>query len=235
MMGYHEFSVADTGHKVTLSAFEMSATEITQAQYQDVMGTNPSFFTGDDSRPVDSLTWHGAVEFCNRLSEQHGYQPCYNLDTWECDFTKNGYRLPTEAEWEYACRAGTSTHYNLGDTEDDLKRAGWYEGNSGGQTHPVAEKTANAWGLYDMHGNVYEWCNDWYDINYYSVSPDINPTGPTGPVSIAGITLGRVIRGGSYRGEGGILSQARCRSVERWSYLPSNKFWNIGFRVVRRD
>ena len=147
-------------HAVALSAFYMSSTEITQGQFQARMGTNPSYFTGDDSRPVENVTWFDAVTFCNMLSTNQGLEPCYNLSTWTCDFSKNGYRLPTEAEWEYACRAGTTTRYHTGDNESNLALAGWYGGNSSSTLHPVAQKQGNPWGLYDMHGNVWEWCND---------------------------------------------------------------------------
>ncbi|HUU27996.1 MAG TPA: SUMF1/EgtB/PvdO family nonheme iron enzyme [archaeon] len=206
-------------HTVTLSAFQMSKYEITQAQYQAVMGSNPSYFTGDDNRPVEQVSWYDAVTFCNKLSESAGLQPCYNLSTWSCDFTKNGYRLPTEAEWEYACRAGTSTEYYTGNTESDLDRAGWYDYNSGNTTHAVGGKLANAFGLYDMHGNVWEWCNDWYGS--YSSENENNPQGPS-----SGST--RVIRGGS-RSYDAYL----CRSAFRTDYDPADRYYfSLGFRVV---
>jgi formylglycine-generating enzyme required for sulfatase activity len=209
-------------HTVTLDySFQMSATEITQAQYEEAMGTNPSFFTGDNNRPVEQVSWYDAVTFCNRLSEAAGLEPCYDLSTWECDFSKNGYRLPTEAEWEYACRAGTTTNYNTGDSESDLDRAGWYDVNSGGTTHPVGQKDPNAWGLYDMHGNVWERCNDWYGV--YSSESQTNPTGPeSGSI--------RVARGGS------ALNIADfSRSAYRSNYAGPDYTSSVsGFRVVRR-
>ena len=211
----------ETPHNVTVDAFQMSATEITQAQYIEVMKTNPSYSQEDHRCPVEQVRWYDAVTFCNKLSRAAGLHPCYNLSTGECDFTKNGFRLPTEAEWEYACRAGTSTAYYTGDTEEDLSRAGWYYGNSEAITHPVGRKEPNSWGLYDMHGNVKEWCNDWWDPDYYNISPDKNPTGPeTGPL--------RVFRGGSY------LRQAdACQSAYRNAGPPEKIYRTVGFRIVR--
>ncbi|HUU28405.1 MAG TPA: SUMF1/EgtB/PvdO family nonheme iron enzyme, partial [archaeon] len=208
-------------HMVTLTAFEMSEYEITQAQYEAITGVNPSYFTGDYNHPVENVSWYDAVTFCNKLSETEGLEPCYDLSTWECDFSKNGYRLPTEAEWEYAARAGTSTNYYTGNSESELDRAGWYSGNSGNTTHPVGGKENNAFGLYDMHGNVWELCNDWYSSIYYSQSPGWNPAGPQTGAS-------RAARGGCW-GYGADYS----RSASRGSNRPDGKDLYIGFRVVR--
>ncbi len=112
-------------HTVTLDGFEMGATEVTQGQYGEVMGENPSSFTGDDTLPVDKATWFNAAKFCNKLSEREGLEKCYDDSLQTRNFAANGFRLPTEAEWEYACRAGTSTQYNTGSDESDLVRAGW--------------------------------------------------------------------------------------------------------------
>jgi len=207
-------------HTVTLDGFQMSQTEITQAQYNAVMGNNPSYFTGDDSRPVEYVTWYDAVAFCNKLSEVAGLEPCYNLSNFECDFTKNGFRLPTEAAWEYACRAGTTTRFYTGDSESDLDRAAWYY-TSEHTTHPVGQKEPNAWGLYDMHNNVYEWCNDWFS-EYYTAESQVNPTGPDSG-------SGRVLRGGDWGGGGCYL----CHSARRVGDAPNTSYYNIGFRVVR--
>lgn len=146
-------------HRVRLDGFWMGKYEVTQAQYQAVMGTNPSSFKGGD-RPVESVNWNDAVEFCRRFNGQYGV----------------GARLPTEAEWEYACRAGTRTRFYWGDEVNDDYC--WYAGNSNMETSPVGTKKPNTWGLYDMSGNVLEWCLDWYDENYYKGSPERNPIGP---------------------------------------------------------
>jgi len=192
-------------HRVTVSSFEMSATEITQAQWRAVMGYNFSYFKGDHL-PVEMMSWDDAMRFCRRISEKTGQR----------------YDLPTEAEWEYACRAGTTTTYYTGDTEKDLDRAGWYRNNSGNSTHPVGQKTANAFGLYDMHGNVWEWCQDRYGDNYYSKRSSQNPTGP-------GSGSARVIRGGGWN-----ISAPFCRSASRSNDYPYSGYDDVGFRVVRR-
>ena len=209
-------------HVVKIDAFDMSINEITQEQYSSVTGTNPSKFSGSGDLPVEQVTWFDAVRFCNKLSEQAGFEKCYDEDTWLFYFDRNGFRLPSEAEWEYACRAGTVTSYYNGSSEGDLDHAGWYNKNSGKKTHAVGLKERNSWGLYDMHGNVWEWCYDSYGDSYYSDSPPVNPTGTgTGPY--------RVLRGGSW------LSNDRyCRSSKRFRDYPEDKSFNIGFRVVRR-
>ena len=207
-------------HNVTVSGFQMSRCEINQAQYLAVMGNNPAKFSGDNNRPVEQVSWFDAVTFCNKLSELAGLKPCYNLTTWECDFTRNGYRLPTEAEWEYACRAGTATKYYTGDSENDLARAGWYFVNSGNTTHAVGGKEPNAFGLYDMHGTVWEWCNDWY--GKYSANSQADPTGP-------GSGANRISRGGGWQDQAN-----ECRLTLRYDINPGDKNYYIGFRVVRR-
>lgn len=204
-------------HTVSISAFEMSATEITQGQYKTVMGKNPSKFTGYDNLPVENVTWLDAVRFCNALSEIASLEKCYNERTWECYFLQNGFRFPTEAEWEYACRAGTTTKYYTGDTDSDLERAGWYSENSNSTTHPVGQKTPNLWGLYDMHGNVWELCNDWY--GRYTTEYQTNQTGIRKDGN-------RVVRGGSFKNK-----SFHCRSASRYYRVYSSS--RIGFRVVR--
>jgi len=209
--------------RVTLDAFEMSATEITQGQYESVMGENPSHFTGSCDLPVEKVTWFDAISFCNALSMRAGLDPCYDVESGACDFSKNGFRLPTEAEWEYACRAGSTTEYYTGSTERDLALAGWYGyegGNSDNRTHPVAEKKPNAWGLYDMHGNVLEWTNDWYGD--YDPGATTNPTG-----NDRGFY--KALRGGSWFSEA-----SYCRSAFRINDRPDRNAYFTGFRIVRR-
>jgi formylglycine-generating enzyme required for sulfatase activity len=184
------------------------------------MGNKPSRFSGDN-KPVENVSWFDCVEFCNKLSEKEGLEPVYNINgknvTW--DKNKNGYRLPTEAEWEYACRAGTTTRFNTGDSDSDLEKAGWFDDNSNIQTCPVAQKAPNNWGLYDMHGNVWEWCWDCYGD--YSSGSVTDPYGPSSGSN-------RVIRGGHWR------NIARyCRSADRNYYGPNGSYYGIGFRFVR--
>ncbi|MFC1485836.1 SUMF1/EgtB/PvdO family nonheme iron enzyme [Candidatus Latescibacterota bacterium] len=208
--------------KVTLSGFEFSSTEISQGQFNTIVGENPSYFKLDDNNPVERVSWLDAIMFCNRLSEKVGLELCYDTETGACDFTKNGFRLPTEAEWEYACRAESGSDYNLGDGESALDRAGWYQRNGIERTHPGGQKTPNAWGLYDMHGNVWEWCNDWYAEDTYASGAAENPTGPASGSE-------RVLRGGSY------LDQPQdSRSAKRRSFEPDEDYSDIGFRIVRR-
>ncbi|MFC1574286.1 formylglycine-generating enzyme family protein [Candidatus Latescibacterota bacterium] len=218
------FDIEKPVHTVTLSAFEMSETEITQAQYEAVIGINPSLAKENPQLPVERVSWYNAVLFCNKLSEVAGYENCYDEKTWECDLSKNGFRLPTEAEWEYACRAGTTTKYYSGNTIDDLIRVGWFTQNSEGKTHPVGQKLPNAWGLYDMHGNVWEWTYDW--LGDYSRENVFNPTGAkTGKY--------RVIRGGGF--PPWTPNNMGCESGIRGYGIPDKSTGAVGFRVVRRS
>ena len=131
---------------VEIDSFEISMTVITQNQYQKIIGENRSFFKGDD-HPVENVSWVDAARFCNQLSDNMGFNQCYDEETWRCDFKRSGFRLPTEAEWEYACRAGTETCYYTGNNESDLDQAGWYRENSGGTSHPVAQKKTECMGI----------------------------------------------------------------------------------------
>ena len=159
--------------------FYVGAQEVTQAQYQQVMGTNPSHFQ-NAQHPVDSVSWEDAVRFCEKLSALA-----------EEKTAGHRYRLPTEAEWEYACRAGHTTRFSCGESDSSLGDYAWHRENSGLSPHAVGQKRPNAWGLYDMHGNVWEWCADWYEDDAdRKVLPADDPTGPaTGS--------DRVYRGGS--------------------------------------
>jgi len=175
---------------------------VTQAQYQAIMGKNPSHFKGPDN-PVECVSYDDAAAFCEALSKRG----------------QGKFRLPTEAEWEYACRAGSATRYCFGDSEEQLDEYAWYNKNSDGQSHPVGQKKPNAWGLYDMHGNVWEWCSDWYGD--YSPEGQENPKGP--PVGSH-----RVLRGGCW-----VNIPGRCRSAYRSDSTPDDRDNAVGFRVVR--
>ena len=190
-------------HNVKLSPFFIGKYQITQAQLKKVMGVNLSYWEGD-SLPVENVSWNGAVRFCETISKQTG----------------KTYRLPTEAEWEYACRAGATTKYCFGDDMKSLGDYAWYYENSNGKSHPVGQKNPNAWGLFDMHGNVWEWRQDWYEKNYYSQSPSENPEGPSSGTS-------RALRGGSWGGNHFI-----CRAANRGDFPPGGLDRHIGFRVV---
>jgi formylglycine-generating enzyme required for sulfatase activity len=192
-------------HRVTISQpFYLGKYEVTQNQWTVVMGDNPSKFKGRNN-PVESVSWYEVQEFIERLNQKEG--------------TKK-YRLPTEAEWEYAARAGTTTAYSFGDDTDSLGRYAWYWDNSGKTTHPVGQKRPNPWGLYDMHGNVWEWVQDVYDEDYYAESPAIDPHGPSGGFF-------RVLRGGSW---GGYAKSSR--SASRFIYPPRGGLDDCGFRLA---
>jgi formylglycine-generating enzyme required for sulfatase activity len=188
-------------HPVRISkAFEVGKYPVTQGQWEAVMGSNPSSFKGAD-RPVELVSWNQVREFLKKLNEERdGYR----------------YRLPTEAEWEYAARAGTT-----GDYAPELDAVAWYAANWGGETHPVGQKRPNGWGLYDMLGNVWEWCQDWHGADYYKTSPAVDPRGPESGKF-------RVVRGGSW------LSPPSClRAPFRLGFGPGDRFHFLGFRCVR--
>lgn len=232
-------------HRVTLTRpFRISDHEVTQGEWREVMGTNPAEFKGDDDRPVELVSWFDALDYCNRRSMKELLKPAYAVDdtsvSW--DLTADGYRLPTEAEWEYACRAGTASAFASGrmtaarcaPLDPGLDAMGWYCGNAGSEahrerglteagvpydmSHAVRQKAANAWGLFDMHGNVNEWCWD-----YLADYPGgiIDPIGPS-----AGVF--RVLRGGSR-----FYNAAACRSASRTGAQPGSRSSLIGFRVAQ--
>jgi len=208
-------------HQVTLThAFMIGATEITQDQYFSVMGTRPSHFEGG-LFPVENITFKECVEFCNRLSKTEGLQPAYGIKKDDIFWNReaNGYRLPTEAEWEYACRAGSLDRFANGDNLTDLGSISWTRHNSSGRSHEVASRQPNSWGLFDMHGNVWEWCWNWSSA--YPTRFAVDPEGPTSGKS-------RVIRGGSWDNP-----HASCRSANHNSAKPGFKAPILGFRVAR--
>jgi formylglycine-generating enzyme required for sulfatase activity len=191
MMGVNEGPIdSKPAHLVKLEGFLMDQHEITQEIYEKVTGKNPSR-RKNPQNPVEQVTWSASALFCNARSIQEGLKPCYNTNTWECDFSADGYRLPTEAEWEYACRAGTSSRFYFGDSPGELKNYAWFDSNSQSKPHPVGQRKPNAWGLYDMEGNVWEWCNDFYGTKYFRESPEENPRGPQKGEK-------RVLRGGAW-------------------------------------
>jgi formylglycine-generating enzyme required for sulfatase activity len=231
----------ETQHQVTVNGFYMGKYQVTQREYQEVRGTNPSFFKGDNL-PVEHVSWYDAVEYCNKLSQIEGLTPAYTIDKsrsdinningnddvrWLVTWNRNadGYRLPTEAEWEYACRAGTKTPFYTGNniTTDNANYDGNYpyNNNSNGiyrrETTKAGSFKANPWGLYDMHGNVWDWCWDWYGD--YSNEKQKDPTG-------AASGIYRVFRGGSW-------NSSAVRSASRYMITPSFRGDYIGFRLAR--
>ena len=166
-----------TPHEVAVGSFYMDKYLVTQEQYEKLMKDNPSRWKGAKN-PVEGVRWSDCVKFCNERSRSEGLTPCYDLTTWQCNFEANGYRLPTEAEWEYACRAGAGTAYFFGNSVSGLADYAWFDKNSGGHPQAVGQKKPNPWGLYDICGNVWQWCNDFYKVDYYPESPKENPRGP---------------------------------------------------------
>jgi formylglycine-generating enzyme required for sulfatase activity len=215
-------------HKVTLTrAFYIAIHETTQDQWQDAMDYNPSYFSecGGDC-PVEWISWLETIEFCNRLSELEGYTPAYTIDGDDVEWNRNanGYRLPTEAEWEYACRGGTTTSLYNGEISDCFVDPicddnAWYYGTADISTHPIMQKTPNPLGLYDINGNVWEWCWDWYQPTLSG--PVVDPTGaPEGTE--------RVRRGGAWN----VLARF-LRSSQRYFFMPYRGRSNTGVRLVR--
>jgi formylglycine-generating enzyme required for sulfatase activity len=205
---------------VTISrGFWMGKYEVTQGEYLAVMGSNPSYFNTNNgyaedlSRPVENVYWSDATNYCGVLTQRERAAGRIAANSV--------YRLPTEAEWEYACRAWTSTRFSYGDDPGytSLTNYAWYDANSDGTTHPVGQKLANVWGLYDMHGNVWEWCQDWFDTYPGGIALD-----PQGPATASA----RVIRGDGWPSFAGY-----CRSANRYNgYGPGDSRTIIGFRVV---
>jgi len=216
-----------------------------QIDYNDASGTFSVRTKGEPPRdmnddPMVEVSWYGSVAYCNWRSSEEGYEACYNLSTWECDFSKHGYRLATEAEWEYAARGGEHSpyyRYPWGDSIDGSKANYWDSGDPyetgdypwttpvgyyDGSQIPAGSDMANGYGLYDMAGNVWEWCNDWYDSSYYSTTPypHVNPEGPASGTY-------RVLRGGSW-----FYDAFLCRVALRSYYIPGFRSPLIGFRLV---
>ncbi|MHB9028456.1 MAG: formylglycine-generating enzyme family protein, partial [Candidatus Latescibacterota bacterium] len=216
MMGSNTNEVIEVpAHPVRLNAFQISATQVTRLQYHAVTGGSDGGYPANLSPAITGITWIDAARFCNLLSDRAGLARCYDETTWACDFTRNGYRLPTEAEWEYACRAGTQ--YDPTDTE--LESMAWTNWEGYG-VKTVASKRPNSWVLYDMLGNGLEYCNDWYERN--TKDAVVNPTGPSSGSQ-------RIIRGGVYKYKGDFRPS--------WRYFapPSHALYGGGtIRVVRK-
>ena len=199
--GSDAYDDENPAHKVTLSDYYIGKYEVTQEEWRSVMGNNPSNFKGANN-PVETVSWNDCQEFIKKLNELTGMQ----------------FRLPTEAEWEYAARGGNKSRGYKYSGSNTIGEVAWYDGDSSKATHQVGTKQANELGLYDMSGNVWEWCSDWY--SYYSSSPSTNPIGSyTGPY--------RVCRGGSW------FSNAQyCRVSNRFNYYPGYRYYNIGMRLA---
>lgn len=199
-------------HRVRITRpFYLGLCQVTQAEYQRVMGTNPSRFHGNPDHPVEKVSWNDGVEFCRRLGEISEEKAAGAV-----------YRLPTEAEWEYACRAGTETRFSFGDDGAKLSDHAWWNGNSRGSTRPVAQLTPNPWNLFDMEGSLWEWCADWYSTDYYGKSPVDDPPGP-------GSGTTRATRGGAWNNAHRGNFRCACRSGRG----QGSRFDTSGFRVVR--
>ena len=209
MMGSDEYNSQKPIHQVTLKEFYLGKYPVTQEQYQAVIGNNPSRFKDNPKNPVDCVSWDDAQEFCQKLKK----------------LTGKDFRLPTEAEWEYACRAGTQTRYYFGDKDDQLGEYAWFAKNSDPKTHPVGQKKPNNWGLYDMSGNVLEWCKDpWHDS--YAEKPDnIRNDGNT--IWLSSNESLHILRGGS-----GGSDAFRCCSAYRYWYDADNRYSYFGFRLA---
>ncbi len=211
-------------HRVTLSPFRISRTTVTRAQYLEVMERDEAPGPGGDEHPVSQVSWFDVVAFCNRLSEREELPPCYRIDgdqvTWTLD--AGGYRLPTESEWEYAARAGSTGRWSFGEDESELGRYAWFEDNSDGKAHPVATREPNPWGLHDMHGNVWEWC--WDAFGEYPSQTAEDPRGRSETPGAA-----RVLRGGAF-----FAGPGNLRSAFRDGVRPELRGGLIGFRCVRR-
>jgi len=218
-------------HQVRLTPFLMDQFEVTHELFAKAQLPNPSHWQDNPKKPVERVRWRDAKQYCNERSLLEGLTPCYDEKTasWECKFDADGYRLPTEAEWEYACRAGSDAEFDFG-APDKLKLFSWFAENSDQRTHVVGQKRPNRWGLHDMYGNVAEWCQDVYSPAYYKESPTADPVGPSDP----GKDTQRVMRGGSWKATPN-MCRATVRQGQRTGDTDACFYTDFcGFRCVRR-
>jgi len=218
-------------HKVRVTGFLMDRYEVTHELFTKAQLPNPSHWQDHPRKPVERVRWRDAKQYCNERSLLEGLKPCYNEKTpdWDCNVAANGYRLPTEAEWEYACRAGGAAEYDFGGP-DKLRQFSWFAENAGEKTHAVGQKKPNRWGLHDLYGNVSEWCEDVYDPAYYKQSPAADPPGPPSP----GKDVKRVMRGGSWKSSSD-MCRASFRQGQKTGDTDACFFTDYcGFRCVRR-
>jgi formylglycine-generating enzyme required for sulfatase activity len=218
-------------HKVKVGAFLIDKFEVTHEMFAKAQLPNPSHWQDNPRKPVERVRWRDAKQYCNERSLLEKLKPCYNEKTpdFDCDYSANGYRLPTEAEWEYACRAGTDAPYDFGPA-DKLRQFAWFADNATDKTHTVGEKKPNRWGIFDLYGNVSEWCEDVYSPTYYKESLPLDPTGPPNP----GKDVKRVMRGGSWKASTD-MCRATLRQGERTGDSDACFFTDYcGFRCVRR-
>jgi formylglycine-generating enzyme required for sulfatase activity len=213
-------------HQVKITKpFYMAQSQVTQAQWKAVMGSDLSYFKGTNL-PVDQVSWFDCIRFCNAISQADGLDPVYIIGsgdgtTMELDLDRNGYRLPTEAEWEYAAKAGTELTYAGSNTVDEVA---WYSSKPGSKTHPVAQKKANAWGLFDLSGNVFEWCNDKWNESAYQGRTSVT----TDPIEWVESVFSHVCRGGSWRS-----CADGCRVSFRYGHGVGGRWNRLGFRFLR--